>query len=274
MRCLLPLLLMTLPCLPQTIPDALKKSVTFHASFDRGLDAEHARGDARIHSAPDYKQLSSAQPGKGQVDVSVAKGEGLRGSDALRFASKNTKALFFRGKDHATPAAGTVSFWLRLDPQKDLAPGFCDPIQVTDKAYNDSAIWVDFTKDEVPRHFRLGVFGELKAWNPDNIPPDRNPAFMNRLVVIKQPPFSRDRWTHVAIAWSQLGSGNGSAALFVNGQKISSAQKIGEPFRWDPDNLSIRLGVNYTGLMDDVALFDRPLNDKEILSLYQTGSAK
>ena len=44
---------------------------------------------------------------------------------------------------------------LKLDPETDLEPGFCDPLQITDKAYNDSAVWVDFPKDDIPRHFRL-----------------------------------------------------------------------------------------------------------------------
>ena len=70
--------------------------------------------------------------------------------------------------------------------EKDLKPGFCDPIQITDKAYNDSAIWADFTKDDKPRHFRLGVFGALKSWNPENLPTDRNSVFLKRLVVVKR----------------------------------------------------------------------------------------
>jgi hypothetical protein len=110
-----------------------------------------------------------------------------------------------------------------LDPQKDLAPGFCDPIQITDKDYNDSAIWVDFTKDEVPRHFRLGVFGELKAWNPSNLAPDKNPDFLRRLVVVERPPFTRETWTHVVVTWSDLGSERGISALYLNGKLVSNS---------------------------------------------------
>jgi len=40
-----------------------------------------------------------------------------------------------------------------------------------------------------PRHFRLGVLGALKAWNPANTAPDKNPDFNNRLVVVKRTPF-------------------------------------------------------------------------------------
>ena len=50
--------------------------------------------------------------------------------------------------------------------------------------------WVDFTREN-PRQFRLGVFGDLHVWNPENIEPYKNPDFQNRLVAVKQPPFAR-----------------------------------------------------------------------------------
>jgi hypothetical protein len=249
------------------IPESLRSSLTLHASFDKGLDADMARGDRSLYSARSYKEQASAKPGLGEVDVAVEKGAGIGGSTAIRFRSKNERALFFRGDKHIALAGGTISFWLKLDPQKDLAPGFCDPIQLTDKAYNDSAIWVDFTKDEVPRHFRLGVFGSLKAWNPKDIPPDKNPDFTRRLVVVQRPRFAGDRWTNVTITWTGLGSGNGLASLYLDGKLIGAATGIKEPFEWDPARLAVRLGVNYVGLMDEVAVFNRALTATEVVSL-------
>ena len=256
------------------VPQNLRKALTLHASFDNGLQADHARGDKQLFNAPNYKQVGDAKAGIGDVDVAIEKGAGLAGSSALRFRSKNTRALFFRGENHVAAAGGTISFWLRLDPQKDLAPGFCDPIQITDKAYNDSAIWVDFTKDEVPRHFRLGVFGELKAWNPTNINPDKNPAFTNRLVFVERPPFAREAWTHVAITWSGLGSEQGTAALYLNGKLVNASKGISEPFIWDPAKVAIRLGVNYVGLMDEVAVFHRSLTAAEVGTLFESAKAQ
>jgi hypothetical protein len=275
MRCLLSLLFLCTALAAAPIPNALRRNLSFHASFDKALDADSARGDRKIYHAPDYKQQSAAKPGLGDVDAALEQGAGVAGGAALRFPSKNSRALFFRGDRHVALAGGTISFWLRLDPQRDLAPGFSDPIQVTDKAYNDSAIWVDFTKDDVPRHFRLGVFGVLKAWNPANTPSDKNPDFLRRLVVVERPPFTGEQWTHVAVAWAGLGAGGeGSASLFLNGKRISSATGIREPFEWDPAKLAIRLGVGYTGRMDELATFDRALNEREIAQLYSAGSRK
>ncbi|MBM3786916.1 MAG: LamG domain-containing protein [Acidobacteria bacterium] len=247
-----------------------KKDLVFHANFDGGLEAKVAAGDKRLYSAPSYKEQRNAKPGLEGTDVELVNGAGRKGG-ALRFKTKNTKAVFYKTEGNlpfdGKNWAGTISFWLKLNPDEDLAPGFCDPIQVTDKAYNDSAIWVDFTKDDKPRHFRLGVFGALKEWNPKNLEPDKNPDFNNRLVVVKQAPFSRERWTHVAITHERLGSGKGAATLYLDGKSQGVTPSIGEGFQWDAALGALRLGVNYVGLMDDVAVFRRALTAKEVAGL-------
>jgi hypothetical protein len=241
-----------------------KKDILFRATFDGSLNAATAAGDKTLYSAPTYKE--PGKPGLEGSGVEHAKGAGRKG-DALRFPQKNVKAVYFKAGDNVNPVTGTVSFWLKVDPDQELAPGYCDPIQITDKAYNNSAIWVDFTKDERPRHFRLGVFGALKSWNPNNVDSDKNPAFNNRLVVVQKPPFSRDRWTHIAITYSGLSSDKGTATLYLNGQKQGNSSPIKEMFDWSMANTTIRLGVNYVGLLDDVALFRRALTDGEVAEL-------
>jgi hypothetical protein len=227
--------------------------------------------DKRLYTAQNYKAQGEATPGLGNPEVELARGAGLGGGDALRFKKKNTHAIFYKAGRNVAYASGnwtgTISFWLRLDPDRELEPGFCDPIQVTDKAYNDSAIWVDFTKDERPRHFRLGVFGALAAWNPGNLPSDKAPKFSSRLVVTERPPFRADKWVHVAITHSRLGSGNGSAALYLDGARVGAATEIAERFEWDMTKAAIRLGVNYVGLFDEISIFDRALGDADVRKL-------
>ena len=137
---------------------------------------------------------------------------------------------------------------------------------MTDTDYNDNAIWVDFT-DVNPRNFRLGVFGELDSWNPENLPPNDNPNFMDRLVVVNEPPFAAGRWTHVAIVYEGLGGGAAKAKLYLDGVAQGTTPEVAEPFGWDFTTASIRLGVNYIGMMDDLAIFDRPLTAEEIETL-------
>jgi hypothetical protein len=266
------LLLVVTPAVISAQGDDLRKALTFHASFDHGHDADFALGDRRLYTASSYENRSDSKPGIGSPDVSIAPGKGRFG-DALHFKKKNTRAIYYQAEKNVGYEKenwnGTVSYWLSLDPDKDLEPGYCDPLQVTDEDYNDAAVWTDFTKDDSPRHFRLGVFGDLKVWNPKNLEPDQNPDFLQRLVVVKKPPFASGKWTHVAVTFSGLGSSGGLAKLYLNGQLQGTAQGIREPFTWDVARAAIRLGVNYVGLYDDVALFNRPLSDSEIQTLYQ-----
>lgn len=241
-----------------------KKEVLFRATFDKGMNATAGAGDRKLYWAPSYKE--AGQPGLEGSGVIYERTGGRKGG-ALRFPAKNTKAVFFRAERNVELTAGTISFWLKLDPDQDLAPGFCDPLQLTDKAYNNSAIWVDFTKDEKPRYFRLGVFGALKAWNPGGTDPDKNPVFNNRLVVVKKPPFTREKWTHVAITYSGLGTGKGTATLYVNGESQGDSTPIGEAFDWDPAQTTLRLGIAYVGWMDDLTTFRRPLTREELREL-------
>ena len=249
----------------------LRQALTFHASFDNGADADWARGNRRIHTAPSYEALDQATPGLGNPAVEIL-GDAGRFGDALQFAERNRHAIYYEADDNVSYSAagwsGTVSFWLSLDPATDLEPGFCDPIQITDAAYNDGAVWVDFTPEN-PRQFRLGVFGDLEVWNPDGLGPDANPTFDDRLVVVETPPFAGGVWTHVVITHSGLGTPDGGAAtLYLDGEKVETRTGIQEPFTWEPGRGAIRLGVNYVGLFDELSLYDRALTDAEVRVLH------
>jgi len=252
--------------------DSLRASLSFLASFDHGFDADYAHGDRLIYRAPSYKNLDGAVADVANPDIVIAKGQGRFG-DALQFRKKNTQALFYRAAVNSgyRPRnwSGTVSFWLSVSPDADL-DGYTDPLQITDKAYNNAAIWVDFTRDDKPRHFRLGVFGDSAAWNKAGLSSDQNPFFNQRTVVVNEPPFARGQWTHVAIVFSRIGTDSGGTAkLYLNGKLAGSAEGIKEPFNMEPAIATIRLGVNYTGLYDELSMYSRALTDAEIDALYR-----
>ena len=103
--------------------------------------------------------------------------EAGRYGGSMRFVDPKAKAVvLYKGENNVAYASdgwsGSVSIWLQLDPAKDLAPGYSDPIQITDKKWNDASLFLDFTKDN-PRDFRLGVFSDLAFWNPDDTPWDK-----------------------------------------------------------------------------------------------------
>ena len=141
--------------------DELKSHILFYSSFDGGTTADISVGDSLIYTAPSNKELDQAKSGIHNPNVVIGLGKGLSG-DALQFNKKNTTTIFYKAyKNMAYNTKswnGAVSFWLQLDPTKDLEKGFCDPIQITDVTYNDAALWVDFTKEN-PRDFcTLAVF--------------------------------------------------------------------------------------------------------------------
>ena len=253
--------------------DALRTSLSFCATFDDGLDADLARGDGRLFAAPGYEQQSQAEPGVGGADVERAADVGRRGA-ALDFRTRNRRALFYQAKGNVPTNGGslasTFAFWLKLDPDVDLEPGFCDPIQVTDKRYDNGAVWVDFTKDDNPRHFRLGVFGDAESWNPTGVMPSDNPVFRSRLVALEEHPFSREAWHQVTITVDTI---EGFGRLYIDGEPMGTTSKIEESFTWDMERAAIRIGLSYVGLFDELLVFDRPLTPAEVKTLHRMAPA-
>jgi hypothetical protein len=160
---------------------------------------------------------------------------------------------------------GTASFWLSLDPAG--IPGrYSDPFQLTDKKYSDACIWVDFTKNDDPSDFRLGAFGDARAWDATNREA-RSEEFYHRLTKVAEPPFSKAQWTHVVVTWDGVITPLcGRARLYLNG----SIEFTGRIWR--------RSGTSRTPLSDlewafcwtgrDLALFNRALAAEEIRLLY------
>ena len=251
----------------------LADALTFHAPFDASADAGFGKGDLRIHAAPGGK-LEQARPGLPSAAVHLARKSGRYGG-ALAFTDKTTTRVLYKAENNLRYGRddwnGTLSFWLRLDPERDLKPGFCDPIQVTDKTWNKAALWVDFSKDEVPRHFRYGAFADFEVWNPTNRKFDDIPQKERPWIVVERPPFSSRKWTHVVMTFSgfnRKGTG-GVARLFLDGELQGELKDRPQVFTWDVSKTMIFLGIAYIGLMDDLALFDRALTPSEVGLLHR-----
>ncbi len=247
---------------------AVKAALTFHAPFDGETDAAVARGERRIFTAAAAAQVKEARPGLPDGDkVRLAKGEGRRG-DALRFTEREIPFVFYQGAGNVAYRkedwSGTVSLWLRLDPKEDLDPGYTDPFQITTRAWNDAALFVDFDQQGDPRDFRLGVFPDLRVWNPENadVPEDKRP-----LLKVRNPPFGRDRWTHVAATWEGFNksSREGVATFYLNGKEQGRITGWEQTFTWREDEeIRIYIGLYYIGYLDELSCFDRALTAEEI----------
>ncbi|EPR65303.1 LamG-like jellyroll fold domain-containing protein [Cyclobacterium qasimii] len=249
--------------------EELKDHILFYSSFDGKTSADIAAGDPLIYTADNYGEIESAKSGLHNPDVVLAKNKGLSG-DALYFKKKNSSAIYFSGNKNlgysSTSWSGTFSFWLQLDPAKDLEPGFCDPINLTDSRYNDAALWVDFTKDD-PREFRLGVMGDLEVWNPEN--KNDEAKTKKRTVTVTQPPFKSGKWTHIVITYSEINTNKSSSKLYLDGQLKGAVEGVNDPFTWEEENAKIMLGLSYVGLMDELTVFDKVLDSNEVKFVYE-----
>jgi hypothetical protein len=253
---------------------ALRKALTFHASFDGHLDAVHAAGDPKLYWAPSMKQRQEAKPGLPEGrSIMAARGTGKFG-DALQFTKKASPLVFFRGARNMpfqlSNWTGTVSFWLSVDPETQLEPGFCDPVQITPRAWNDAAFFVEFEKRPEAIPFRLGVYADLQVWNPDKRRFADIPAHERPLVTVQDPPFDRGKWTHVAFTFQNFNTGrpDGVARLYLDGKARGELSPRKQSFTWDPDQNMIWLGLSYIGLLDELSIFDRALSADEIGVLY------
>ena len=105
-------------------PEELAKALIFLAPFDGQMDAQIGR-DPMLCTAETLAR-DVIQTGNTRTDVVLAKAAGRFG-DALRFTDSGTpKVTMFRGINAGYEEknwSGTVAFWLKLDPDKDLKPG-------------------------------------------------------------------------------------------------------------------------------------------------------
>ena len=254
-------------------PAQLLEGLVFHAPFDGTADAGLAAGDGRIHSAPPSRDPAKSKPGVDPKIVAISSGNGRYG-DALHFKKKSREMVFFHADKNVgyreKDWSGTISMWLSLNPA-DLKQQYADPIQITDKKYDDAALWVDFTKNDTPPHFRLGVFADKSVWNPDNLKLAQIPEAKQPVVRVQQPFFARDKWTHVVMTFSGFNSESdrATANLYLNGRHQGTLKDRRQVFTWNMSKATIRLGLGYVGLLDELAIFNRALNPDEVRTLYK-----
>lgn len=246
----------------------LKEHILFYSSFDDNMNADMAVGDPLIYTAENYKNINNAKSGIHDPMVIIAENKGFTGN-ALHFKGKKSSVIYFSGHQNlgysSESWSGSFSFWLQVDPATDLAPGYCDPICLTDSKFNDAALWVDFT-DDSPRRFRFGAMGDLDVWNPDN--KSGEAEVEKRVVNVTQPPFACRKWTHIVITYSEINTNRSECKLYLDGELKGLVKDVNDPFTWEAENAKIMLGLGYIGLMDEITVFDKPLTLDEVKNVY------
>lgn len=253
---------------------SLRSVLLLHASFDNGIDADFAAGDTKIYTAPtgNRKEAKAGLP-EGDL-VRHVKGDDEHGG-ALKFTKKMKPVVFFQGEKNIGYQTkdwnGAVSLWLKLDPDKDLEPGYCDPMQFVAQDWGEGNMFIEFSKDHTPRHFRYALLPVTKHWNPSGAKWEEIPESKRPMVAVHKPPFVSDRWTHIVFSFGNVNSGKDDAwgKLYLNGEYQGEFHGFDGVFNWDVSQSALTLGLSYIGMLDELAVFNRPLTDAEVKSIYQ-----
>jgi len=248
----------------------LAGSLTLHAPFDQTLDAAFARGDRTCY----VRQGKELHRAGSNDNAKLAAGEGRFGG-ALHFPHKSSYRPAFRDDGvlgyNGTDWDATVSVWLRLNPDEDLEPGYCDPVQIVGDDSKKGFVFLEFSKDETPRFFRYAIRPLFEIWNPNDVSWADIPFEQRPMVQVERPTFSRDRWKHVVFTLQNVNNPDEpqSGRVYLNGELQGVIQNWQLTFGWDSSQVLLVLGAAYVGYLDDLAVFGRALSDAEVKQVYQ-----
>ncbi len=262
-----------------TTPDddhraALARSLTLHASFDQGPTADFARGDRTLYTyTTNQQRAAGGVVGLPDDSVRITEGSGRFGR-ALLFAKKGLVRPYFKDGGNlgynATRWSGTVSVWLRITPDVDLEPGYCDPVQIVGHDTGKGYIFLEWDRDSNPRYFRYAIRPLNSIWDPQNVGWAALPFEKRPMVQVDRAPFSRARWTHAVFTYDGINvrDGRPSGRLYLDGQLQGAIENWDLTFGWDPASALLVLGANYVGHLDDLSVFDRALTAAEVTALH------
>ena len=254
--------------------DALRKAVSFYASFDEQVKGDFGGGELTLstrYNHPTEQGKFVFEKGFDAKVFRIAAGKGIHGGalEVVDVLPRNGR-IFFPAKGNLAYKrdgwGGAVSVWINTDPDKLLKTKFCDPVQITQRGANDGGIWFDFN-DARPRDLRMGLF---PAVAPGEKPlPESNPKAP--MMWVKGVGFKAGDWHHVVVSWNGLDSGkkDAKADLYIDGKHRGSIQDRELAMKWELDQTGIYVAVNFIGLLDEFALFERPLTQAEVTRLFE-----
>lgn len=247
-----------------------KSDLTFLATFDSSPKADFGLGSLEETIAEDVSRKKFL--GRTGIDGVGPYVHGKYGA-AINFAKKTRKIFCYKAEKNFPYSQNefdvTISFWMKCDLGK-LPDGFIDPLQITDKKWNDASIFVDFN-DQRPADFRLGVFSDSDHWNPQKKDFQKMDASERPMVDAGKFPFAKDRWTHVGIVLKGVNAKKSktSSQLYLDGKLIGDLKR-NQRFSWDPKQAYIMLGIYFVGQIDDFAIFKTALSAKQIQSIVKS----
>ncbi len=250
---------------------ALRKAVTFYASFDEAVRGDFGGGDLTVftgvrpssdpaRAAPVPKRgcdpkVFTIAPDKGVAGGCLRVGDVLPRDGRIFFAARGNLAFKKGGW------GGAVSVWVKTDPDRLLKTKFCDPVQITEKGANNGGIWIDFN-DARPRGLRHGAFPAVRKGQTAIKEEDPRAP----MVRVPRVGFRAGDWHHLVLSWKNFDTGRKDAisALYIDGKRVGEVKDVALAMNWDLDKAGIYVAVNYIGLLDEFAVFGRPLSSGEV----------
>lgn len=238
---------------------AIRDHVCIYSSFDAGVEADVARG----------KKTPT-------INDSVCRHESTGG----RFGG----CLTFSARDHGwaedeftypalenfpyseTTFEGTISMWLKGDPDTDLSPEFpVDPFHIS-RHPADGSFYLDLTRPNdwrygSPRKLRFGLYG-------DSPPQDMFQG--GQLLVVGDLGFDDGNWHHLVGTFGHVNSGSedGTARLYIDGQLRCAMDGYAHKLTWNMSEMVIGLGQRYVGSIDELLILDVALSDDQVAELH------
>jgi hypothetical protein len=253
---------------------ALRKAVTFYASFDDSVKGDFGGGELTLSTRFNHETEKGKfvfEKGYDAKVFRIAAGKGKSGGalEVVDVLPRNGR-VFFPAKNNLAYKqggwGGSVSVWINTDPDKLLKTRFCDPVQITQRGANDGGIWVDFN-DAMPRDLRMGIFPAVAA----GAKPLAESDPQGPMVWVKSIGFQAGEWHHIVLTWEHVDSGkkDGTAQLYIDAKHRGTVADRELAMKWELDRTGIYVAVNFIGLLDEFALFDRPLTAAEVARLHK-----
>jgi hypothetical protein len=254
--------------------EALAKAVVFYASFDEKVQGDFGGGALTLSTRfndPKDKSKFIYEKGFNEQVFRIAKGKGIHGgaleaSDVL----PNNGRVFFPAQGNIAYRkggwGGALSVWVNTDPNKLLKTTFCDPVQITQKGANNGGIWFDFNNAK-PRDLRMGVFPSVPEGAKGIGEGDANAP----MVRVPGVGFKAGDWHHVVLSWQNFDTGkkDARAVLYIDGKRIGDVKDAAIAMDWDLEKTGTYVAVNYIGLLDELAVFNRPVTADEVTALQR-----
>jgi len=250
----------------------LLRAVTFYASFDEQVAGDFGGGGLLPQTRFNHRDKTNEyvfEEGVAKNVLRIARNRGVSGGalQGVDVLPRRGRILFPAKNNLAYTAGGwggAVSLWLNTNPNTVLKTSFCDPIQITHRGAHNGGLWIDFPNTK-PRDFRLGAFPALREGES----PVRESDPQAPLVRVKEIGFKSGHWHHVVMNWKNFDTGRPDAeiTLYIDSRPMGRLANRDIAMKWDLARTGIYIGVNYIGLMDELAVFNRPLTQAEITLL-------